>query len=497
VQREVRTLVLRNVQLSTFFPDFVTEREIPIPSMASPYYRVVGARAIQKTGFPFGLSSVVLRTAANGKGNNLLSGTVSSSNEVTELAPSSSNVFGAGITFMQSSTSLFLRILTTNFNTSATYDVEVDIVEQGIASPPVISDNTLAKLRATQVFTPNQQVNCFALVNNRLYIGGTGIRDYLGILHVGLTIFDTTTGETITDRITGATPVINDIYVDPSNDDVYIFGNFSTINGFARTGLAKFNSAGVLQTWGATITHTASVALTRVRRDGDKFFICGAFTAVDGFTRNGLAKIFLSSGNIYSNFDAKITLDPNFSASIQCMELLGGVLYFFGNVKLLDIFGRNGMGCSVDPDTGFILNWAPVMGGAGTGNNIKDMGTDGTDLYVVGAPSAAPSRSIIARMTLFAPGGNDASFNLNPVFLSGGCTGQRLFVGSRYIGFTTDNNASVSNGVCLKADGTDVRSFLSIASFLGAGVFFDEVNGIILAGQITFNGQLYVNRFYP
>jgi hypothetical protein len=503
--RIARKVVIKDVRLCSSDPAFSSLRKVNVAAgRTALYYRVVAVRAVIRFQDTIGSATVTLRTSSTnvyGNGNKLATGTISATTAVSNIPLISGNAFDAGTGYMQSSPDLFLHVTTgTAVTVGTSCDVEIDIVEFGQASQPTISDAIFAKWRAININTPNQQLNCFAVVNNKLYMAGSGLKDYLGVSYQGLAIFDMTTGEALSARITSGGAAINDIYVDPANDDVYIVGNFTTVNGSPRVGAAKFNSSGVLQSWDPLLTAAptySTVDVRRIRRDGDKFFICGSFSKVNGTTRTCLAKIFVNDASLYSNFDAKITVDNLFNSGVNCVAKISSTLYFFGNVKLLDVTSRDGKGCSVDSDTGSIQNWAPVMGGTGVnaGASIKDMATDGTNLWVAGTPSATPSRNVIAKMDISSvPGGNDSGFNAG---LLSGNNGERIYVGTRYVAYTTGNNGTASNGVCLKTTGQNVNSPLNTASFLGGGVLFDETMGVILAGQVTNAGQLFVNRFYP
>ncbi len=113
-----------------------------------------------------------------------------------------------------------------------------------------------------------------------------------------------------------------------SDGRIYIGGNFSTVNGTLRPGVARLNSDGSLDTnFNALIGGIPTISAVRVQPDG-KVLIGGNFSGIGGFNRSGFARVDstgaldqafdpsdTSVGGIYVGSDGKIYTTPVLSAS--------------------------------------------------------------------------------------------------------------------------------------------------------------------------------------
>jgi Domain of unknown function (DUF5122) beta-propeller len=80
------------------------------------------------------------------------------------------------------------------------------------------------------------------------------------------------------------------LVADPTTNTVYIGGDFTTVNGQPRKGLARINFAGTLLPFSHTITGTPYALATGVGR----LYVGGAISAVDGHPVSNLASFSLA-----------------------------------------------------------------------------------------------------------------------------------------------------------------------------------------------------------
>src|SRR6185369_3428667 len=82
---------------------------------------------------------------------------------------------------------------------------------------------------------------------------------------------------------------------------VFIGGNFSSVNGANRNGIARLNANGSLDSSFNPSTSGGSVSSVDVQSDG-RLLIGGSFTNVNGTNRNRIARLN-ANGNLDSSFN--------------------------------------------------------------------------------------------------------------------------------------------------------------------------------------------------
>ncbi|SNS78192.1 protein of unknown function, partial [Belliella buryatensis] len=108
-----------------------------------------------------------------------------------------------------------------------------------------------------------------------------------------------------------------------TEDHVFIAGNFIEINGFTKNRIAKLNkSNGQLDnSFGATFNQ----AVSSIILDDEDLYVSGTFTTVNSITRNRLAKINASTGDLDENWN------PSASATVNNIYLKGDHIYVAGS----------------------------------------------------------------------------------------------------------------------------------------------------------------------
>jgi hypothetical protein len=100
---------------------------------------------------------------------------------------------------------------------------------------------------------------------------------------------DKTTGLNVWPAQTINLPIA-DIAVDSITGDVYIVGNFTSVNGNTRNRIAHFNSAGTLQTTFSGTSFNALAGNIIINRNGN-LVVTGTFTTYNGVTANRIIEI--------------------------------------------------------------------------------------------------------------------------------------------------------------------------------------------------------------
>ena len=123
-----------------------------------------------------------------------------------------------------------------------------------------------------------------------------------------------------------------------SGTTVFVGGNFTTIGGIARNGLAAVNgTTGAILSWNPNPTRSggATVRSLAISSNGLNLYVGGIFTSIGGQTRNHLAKIDLATGN------ADATWDPNVNGieGVEKMSVSSGDTVFFYGKDFTQING--------------------------------------------------------------------------------------------------------------------------------------------------------------
>ncbi|TGM05097.1 hypothetical protein [Leptospira jelokensis] len=91
---------------------------------------------------------------------------------------------------------------------------------------------------------------------------------------------------------------------------LYIGGNFTNLDGVARTGIARMDAqSGTLDsTWNPSITG-GSQSVFVLRKSGNHLYVGGRYTTINGFTKNSLARFSLSTGALDNLWSASTVVN--------------------------------------------------------------------------------------------------------------------------------------------------------------------------------------------
>jgi hypothetical protein len=177
---------------------------------------------------------------------------------------------------------------------------------------------------------------------------------------------------------------LNTYTVDEVSGDVYLAGNFSTVNGVARASLARLSAGGTVVDTGWTPTVTASVFAMQVDGAG-ALYVGGSFTSLNGQSCRSPARLL----------GAGAALDPAFSCAratgfSQALHFADGAVYAAANDRLIRF--PLALGGAEDPQ------WRANVSG------LSGMRSDAQRLFLLGSFStvSAVPRSSIAALPLIA-----------------------------------------------------------------------------------------------
>ena len=206
----------------------------------------------------------------------------------------------------------------------------------------------------------------------------------------------------------------------PSANTVYIGGDFATVQGVARAGVAAVNrytgdpvlgfdpGAGTATTAGtgaaATVT-VGSVMTLATSPDGTRLFAGGFFTKMAGVARSGLAALDAATGAL----DAAFNPAPS-AGGVESMALTpSGRLLLGGGFTKIGATTRNRL-AAVNATTGALDSaWAPSADGI---VHTLRLSPDATKVYVGGAFANIGSsvRSRLALLSATGTGSVDATW---------------------------------------------------------------------------------------
>lgn len=150
---------------------------------------------------------------------------------------------------------------------------------------------------------------------------------------------------------------------------IYLAGTFTAVNGVLRKGLAAVDAVtGVVSSWDPAPNGT----VYGMEMDGTNMYIYGDFNMVGTQSRKYLAAINQSTG-------AVLTWNPNPSLPVETIGLSGGILYIGGNFRNIMGTARN-YAVAVNTSTFTLTTWNPTANG-----RVTAMYPVGTSVYLVGA----------------------------------------------------------------------------------------------------------------
>lgn len=134
----------------------------------------------------------------------------------------------------------------------------------------------------------------------------------------------------------------------------FIGGDFYSIGGEPRQFLARVRADGTLDPdWQVSFEGSW---VWRMARDGDRIFVVGNFSEVNGEARSNIAAFNISGGGELDDFDA-----PVFDSSINAITVVDGTVYVGGGFTDVGGHSRAGL-AALDSTTGALdMTWTPSV----------------------------------------------------------------------------------------------------------------------------------------
>ncbi len=161
------------------------------------------------------------------------------------------------------------------------------------------------------------------------------------------------------------TPQINGVVWDQEivGDTVFVGGNFSNARpAGAAAGTQTVNrsfllsytlSTGVLTSWAPTLN--GQVNAIDASPDGSRIYVGGAFTQVNGATRNRIVAFDTATGAVISSFAGSA------NGEVFAIDSTASTVYFAGNFSQANGVSRPGRSAAASAATGATTAWAPVI----------------------------------------------------------------------------------------------------------------------------------------
>ena len=282
-----------------------------------------------------------------------------------------------------------------------------------------------------------------------------------------------------------------------SGSDVYVGGNFSTLNGgtAARLFLAKIPAAGdgtVDPSWAPNannIVYALAVA-------GADVYVGGFFTTLNGGTtaRNFLAKIpAAGDGTVDASWD------PNPNNIVHALATSGSDVYAGGELTRANVTTRNRL-ARLNADGSLDASWDP-----NANDSVVRLALSGSDLYVGGiftTLNGSTTRNRLAKIPTTGDGTVDASWdpNANDQVGALAVSGSAVYVGGI---FTTLNGSTTRNHLAkipTAGSGTvdaswDPNVSAAIPSTVRINVLTVSATDVYVGGVFTtLNGSTTRNR---
>lgn len=173
----------------------------------------------------------------------------------------------------------------------------------------------------------------------------------------------------------------------------YIGGGFTQVGDVSRKCLAHILSDGSLDSaFDAQIVGTA-VQINAIVKSGAYLYIGGQFTSVGGQPRSGIAKIDAATGQIVSSWNT------NGISYVSAIAVSGTSVFVGGSFSKVGDQARKNL-AEVDSETGSVLAWNPDPN-----NSVNSLAVDGNSLYIGGAFTSigGESRTRLAKIDLATP----------------------------------------------------------------------------------------------
>ena len=148
-------------------------------------------------------------------------------------------------------------------------------------------------------------------------------------------------------------------------DRLYAGGDFTSVNGQPREGLAAFDiPTKSLLPWRAVPMRKYNRGVMALAADGERLYVGGDFLGWGDERRPGLAAFERESGDLVKNWDPALgderATNGTFGQEVYALELLDHTLYVGGDFTLVNEQHLPGL-AAIDTKSGALLEWYPPI----------------------------------------------------------------------------------------------------------------------------------------
>jgi hypothetical protein len=247
---------------------------------------------------------------------------------------------------------------------------------------------------------PTGPVSALAVSGSSVYVGG-----YFNSIG-GQSRFDLAAVDATTGQATAWNP-------DPDGDvsalavsgsTVYVSGGFQSIGRQSRNGLAALDAATAQATpWNPDPDNSDSDSdsVSTLAASASTVYLSGDFESIGGQQRNGLAAVDAASGNATA-------WNPHPDGEVRAVVLTGSTVYVAGSFDSMGGQPRNSL-AALDATTGSATTWAPDLDG-----DVRALAVSGSTVYVGGSSDLISGRPRSRLAALDTTTGSVTDWNPSP-----------------------------------------------------------------------------------
>ncbi|MGA2507122.1 MAG: hypothetical protein ABSF80_06580 [Chitinispirillaceae bacterium] len=199
-----------------------------------------------------------------------------------------------------------------------------------------------------EMWVTNGPVYTIVPAGKMVYIGGSFW--YVGPYTGSFAPIDKATGSPVTTfpKINGSVCAV----CQDRNGGWYVGGNFTTVNGVSRNGIAHIRADGSLDAnWNPNADVGGYNGVWALAVSGTTVYVGGTFTSIGGATRNNIAALDATTGTATA-------WNPNANSGVGALAVSGTTVYAGGNFSSIGGATRNNI-AALDSATGTAISWNP------------------------------------------------------------------------------------------------------------------------------------------
>ena len=215
-----------------------------------------------------------------------------------------------------------------------------------------------------------------------VYIGG-GFTSIGGVGRNGLAATDAATGAvTSWDASAAGNPdaLVSSVAVSPDGSVVYFSGGFTSVGGVPRNHIAAVDaSTGSVTTWDPSVGWGGSVGTIVPSPDGSTVYVGGQFSSIGGKARSGVAALDATSG-LATMWNPSIAPHKGYITDVRalCLSPDGSTVFVGGGFANIDGALRHNV-AGIDAATGIATDWNPSSGG-----QVGSLAASGSTVFIGG-----------------------------------------------------------------------------------------------------------------